>query len=295
MAAEPVGQQLRRAREKLGLNVSAVADQQHLRPSVIQAIESGDYSKIDTELFLKGYVRAYARQVGLNPDSMVRELDAELEPRRKEREQERQAHPLVDMERRRKRKRQIAKTVLMLVVLALAALLVVTYLVRDEPPAQVESGEPAEVSSTVSEPEPEPDVVGPVSDAQPVEAEPTETAGGQPLAVNSALVADGQAGNDPVSDEVQPEPEPALTSDNAGRLQMTFSDDCWVQVADATGNRLASGLRRQGSQVDVVGEPPLKVVVGAMSAVESIRFQGESLDLGSFRVVNNRSEFMLEL
>ena len=48
LAAEPVGQQLRQAREKAGLSVSAVADQQHLRVSVIQAIENGDYEKIDT-------------------------------------------------------------------------------------------------------------------------------------------------------------------------------------------------------------------------------------------------------
>ena len=71
VSAEPVGQQLRRAREKAGLSLAAVADQQHLRVSVIQAIESGDYSKIDTELFLKGYVRAYARQVGLDGCSVL--------------------------------------------------------------------------------------------------------------------------------------------------------------------------------------------------------------------------------
>ena len=83
-----VGQQLRRAREKLGLSVSDIADQQHLRPSVIQSIEEGDYSKVDTELFLKGYVRTYARQVQLNADALIAALDSELEPLRQQREQE---------------------------------------------------------------------------------------------------------------------------------------------------------------------------------------------------------------
>src|SRR5690554_6512667 len=128
VSAEPVGQQLRRAREKAGLSLAAVADQQHLRVSVIQAIESGDYSKIDTELFLKGYVRAYARQVGLDADSIIRDLDTELEPRRQEREQALQANPLVNIERRRRQKRRAAKLILVLVAAALIGFLAFTYL-----------------------------------------------------------------------------------------------------------------------------------------------------------------------
>lgn len=93
VTAEPVGELLRQGRERLGLSVSAIADEQHLRPSVIQAIENGDYSKIDSELFLKGYVRAYARQVGLDADAVIADLNRELEPARQQREQEHQASP----------------------------------------------------------------------------------------------------------------------------------------------------------------------------------------------------------
>ncbi|MEC8822391.1 MAG: RodZ domain-containing protein, partial [Pseudomonadota bacterium] len=96
-------------------------------------------------------------------------------------------------------------------------------------------------------------------------------------------------------------PDPALTESEVMeapvetvRLAMTFSDDCWIQVTDGAGNRLASALRREGDALDVSGQPPLRVVVGAMSAVESLEFQGEPMDLGNFRVVNNRSEFTLE-
>ncbi|MCW8868801.1 MAG: helix-turn-helix domain-containing protein, partial [Marinobacter sp.] len=114
---EPVGRQLQKAREKTGLSTGDVAAAQHLRPSVIQAIESGDYSQIDSELFLKGYVRAYAKQVGLDADAVIADLDQELEPIRQQREQEQEANPLVDIERRRRRKRQLAKALFFLVVL----------------------------------------------------------------------------------------------------------------------------------------------------------------------------------
>lgn len=315
VTAEPVGEQLRRERERLGLSVSAIADEQHLRPSVIQAIENGDYSKIDSELFLKGYVRAYARQVGLDGDSVIADLNRELEPARQQKELEHQASPLVSIERKKRRKRQVAKLLLALLVVALVAYLVAGFLGE-----QGGDTEPATGSETPEETvAPEQDTMA-ADDLPPVTVPDNGVDGAEQPLVDEGAV---DPAIEPVTEPLQPEPagaeldelpadrvpavtqstEPALqeeqllapaaTSD--GRLQMSFSGDCWIQVTDAGGTRLASGLRRSGEQLDVTGEAPLTVVVGAVSAVESIRFQGEALNIGDFRVVNNRSEFTLEL
>lgn len=304
LAAEPVGQQLRQAREKAGLSVSAVADQQHLRVSVIQAIENGDYEKIDTELFLKGYVRAYARQVGLDADAIIRDLETELEPRRKEREQAQQASPLVCIERRLRQKRRAAKLGLILLIAAAFGLLAYFYLAGNDtgplPAAQdteqsifdespglsveeppTEPGQAAEMAA-----EREPTLVLPEDDMD-VESE-------QPQGDTVFESEPPQAG---VVEPTQAPVEPAVAVNEIpgpARLQMTFRDDCWVRVTDATGTRLANGLSAGGSQLDVSGEGPLRVVIGAMSAVESIRFRGETLAPGSFLAVNNRAEFTLE-
>ncbi|MDP4548920.1 RodZ domain-containing protein [Marinobacter sp. MDS2] len=314
--AEPVGQQLKRAREAKGLSVSAIAEQQHLRPSVVQAIEAGDYEKIDTELFLKGYVRAYARQVGLNADSVIRDLDVELAPARKRREEALQANPLVDIERRKKRKQRVAKAILWLLLIGVVVSIALYFVTQKEkaiddraaPSAETTMNDETEVSDRLPEPlaaepanemlidEPAEEVAATdTSDA----AEPlAEDAGLQSSAGEPAVSADS---TDPV-EPLQAPLEPAQTPDvdqaaavsSAGRLEMTFRGDCWIKVTDATGERLASGLRRQGDKLDVRGTPPLNVVVGAMSAVEVIQFQNEILDKGNFRVVNNRSEFTLE-
>lgn len=325
-----VGQQLRRAREKLGLSVSDIADQQHLRPSIIQSIEEGDYGKVDTELFLKGYVRTYARQVRLDADSVIAALDSELEPLRQQREQEQQANPLVDIERKKKRKRQIAKLVVLLVFLGVVGFLAYSYLVKPQPepvksraddtsesikPGTGEASDDAgpeleEATSviqeseepTVSESEPKPEEsetssVGEFQTLSESESD-TESLSVPPTDNESSGQEERLAEQSPV---VVQSPEPALTESEVMeapvetvRLAMTFSDDCWIQVTDGADNRLASALRREGDVLDVSGQPPLRVVVGAMSAVESLEFQGEPMDLGSFRVVNNRSEFTLE-
>ncbi|AMQ87616.1 RodZ domain-containing protein [Marinobacter sp. LQ44] len=318
VTAEPVGEQLRQGRERLGLSVSAIADEQHLRPSVIQAIENGNYSKIDSELFLKGYVRAYARQVGLDADAVIADLNRELEPARQQRELEHQASPLVSIERKKRRKRQVAKLLLVLLVVALVAYLIAGYLAE-----QGQDGEAAPEAKTPAETvTPEQGLAADGQDVQPVN-EPNDEFGAaeQPLPEEGASVPESE--RVPPAEPLEPEPigaeldelpadrvsavtpstEPALQEEQLlapaattqARLQIAFSGDCWVQVTDADGSRLVSGLRRSGEQLDVTGEAPLTVVLGAVSAVESIRFQGEALNIGDFRVVNNRSEFTLEL
>ena len=332
--AQPVGHQLRRAREALGLDMSAVADQQHLRVSIIEAIEKGDYSKIDTELFLKGYVRAYAKQVGLNGDAIIRDLDIELEPLRKERQRQQEADPLVDIERRKRRKRRAAKTVMVVGVLVALAVGVSSYLSdgQNMVPFGFQSATTEETGSPESDPEP---TIQPETEGEAVEAgdeeiqapEPVETGVVEPtpmpvsaedpdmdvdaqrvaendedLPGESGVVADNSAGDvvesemtgvDPVSGSQVAEAATEAVPEGA-QLVMTFNDDCWVQVTDAEGNRLASTLQREGDELSLDGTAPLDVIVGAMTAVESIQFRGEVVDLDSIRTVNNRAQFTLE-
>ena len=333
---EPVGRQLQKAREKTGLSTGDVAAAQHLRPSVIQAIESGDYSQIDSELFLKGYVRAYAKQVGLDADAVIADLDQELEPIRQQREQEQEANPLVDIERRRRRKRQLAKALFFLVVLGIAGYLAFTFLAPSQGPAPSEpTTEPesvpeepapaeAEESAALAEPErSEPVLVASAEESESAvmeaeaptvqqpetatEAQASETDIGENQVPENAPATDdgGSDATEPVTDQIPAvvqTPEPVLEDPNGlsdasdnGRLQIRFSDDCWVQISDAAGNRLVNSLQRNGDLIDIEGPTPLRVVIGAVDAVESIRFQGEPVDIGGYRVVNNRSEFTLTI
>lgn len=307
VAGERVGEQLRLGRERLGLNVSAIADEQHLRPAVIQAIESGEYSKIDSELFLKGYVRAYARQVGLDADTVIADLDRELEPVRQQRELDHEANPLVFIERNKRRKQHLAKLLVVVVVISVAAYLIAAYLAERDM-----NSDPASAPGTENTAEP---LASQDNPAPSVRREPGDELPEAPVQESEPVPFDNAddplvASSDPVPTYAEPdglpqaqitepvlqEPAPPVANElTQGRLQMSFSDDCWIQVTDADGNRLASALRRSGDQLEVAGEAPLTVVIGAVSAVESIQFQGEALNIGNLRVVNNRSEFTLEL
>ncbi|MEO9588103.1 MULTISPECIES: RodZ domain-containing protein [Marinobacter] len=340
--SEPTGQLLKRAREQKGLSISAVADAQHLRPAVIQAIEDGHYEQIDSELFLKGYVRTYARQVDLDPDAVIATLDEELEPLRQRKEQAEEANPLIDIERRRRRKRRVAKLLLLLLVIAVIAFLALRFMGEldgitgdtTEPAVSSETAAPAQpepseetvsvddtVDTELAEPgtEEEADrLSAPVDEASivednselaelPEDPQVNEQVSGSPApTVEDDSAPAAQPAVDEIDESQVPvvtsEPEPAFQESaqptaavGSARLEMTFSDECWVQVTDSAGNRLVGSLQRDGDRINVSGRLPIDVVVGAVDAIESIRFDGQPIDLSGYRVVNNRAEFSLDI
>ena len=64
-------------------------------------------------------------------------------------------------------------------------------------------------------------------------------------------------------------------------LVMNFSADCWLEVTDATGKKLFSGLQRKDGTLNLTGQAPYKLKIGAPAAVQ-IQYQGKPVDLSRF-------------
>jgi len=80
-----VGEALRNAREGLGLAADDISQVTHVRSSYIEAIEAFDFESLPARPFVVGFVRSYARALGLDPDLVVArfrreapEVDAKL-------------------------------------------------------------------------------------------------------------------------------------------------------------------------------------------------------------------------
>jgi cytoskeleton protein RodZ len=65
-------------------------------------------------------------------------------------------------------------------------------------------------------------------------------------------------------------------------MTFTFSEDCWVNIADATGEVIATGVKQQGRVMDIRGIPPVAVTLGAPDNVR-ISVNGELADITSFQ------------
>lgn len=64
-------------------------------------------------------------------------------------------------------------------------------------------------------------------------------------------------------------------------LVFTFTEDCWMNLVDATGEAIAYGIKSAGRVMPVSGIPPFEVKLGAPQAV-TLTVDGEPYDMSSF-------------
>lgn len=69
------GERLRAARLSMGFDLAKIASELHLTTAVVAALEADDYSEIQARVFVRGYLRNYARIVGMPVESILRQFD----------------------------------------------------------------------------------------------------------------------------------------------------------------------------------------------------------------------------
>jgi cytoskeletal protein RodZ len=70
------GVRLKRRREERGIALREIAETTKISVSVLEALERSDISRLPGGIFSRGFVRAYAEQIGADPEVTVREFIA---------------------------------------------------------------------------------------------------------------------------------------------------------------------------------------------------------------------------
>lgn len=78
-----LGEQLRHAREARGLSLLELEQATRIRVKYLRALEQGDLDVLITEVQLRGFLRNYAQQVGLDPESALLRLQHAMQNRKK--------------------------------------------------------------------------------------------------------------------------------------------------------------------------------------------------------------------
>ncbi|UXI00705.1 cytoskeleton protein RodZ [Photobacterium sp. TY1-4] len=295
------GDMLRQAREQLGYSQKDIASRLRLRLSVINDIEDNKFEQSQLATFTRGYVRSYAKFVGLDEREVLARLDQEghAQP---------ENHEMQSFSRRTKREAHDNR--IMRLTWALAIVFIgmtgvwwwqslqmepdaLEYAEQQTQPldeslagANGEGSLDAEMAGIDYE-EPVLTETGSASDLMASEA---VTQVEEPAPVTSfdapsmPVIADGDAGDlaDAQAVTAAQEAEPArvieaITAD----LQLTFSGDCWIDIRDANGKRLETGIKKSGDVLNLEGAEPYKLVLGAPSVVK-ISYKGEPVDLSQY-------------
>jgi cytoskeletal protein RodZ len=70
-----IGAQLRDARLARGMSVDDVASVTKIPRASVVAMEAGDHTALPAGIFVRGFIRAYAQTVGLDPSPMIRAIE----------------------------------------------------------------------------------------------------------------------------------------------------------------------------------------------------------------------------
>src|SRR5262245_14482187 len=73
-----VAEQLRRAREEQNLNVYQVAEITKIKTDHIRALEAGEWASFSAPVYIRGFVRTYAKTLKLDVAKLTADLESEL-------------------------------------------------------------------------------------------------------------------------------------------------------------------------------------------------------------------------
>ena len=263
-----LGQTLIAERERQGLSRSDAAQRLHMSAWQIEALETGDYERLPKGTFLRGFVRNYAKVLGLRAETILAMLPEEAprdtKPAIVVPTQNIRFDPIGD----RLQNPYVKAGALAFVALALGfATMYWVFYVR---PAQqtasvaVRKGQTPLPSPSLT-PQQQPDVVAalplPVA-LEPVKAEPPPKAApakAAPPRVEPPRVEPAKAA---------PKPEGVKVGTDGKVLRFRFKGSSWVEIRDKKGRVLLSRLNPAGSEAEVAGQPPFNVIVGNAPEVQ---------------------------
>jgi cytoskeletal protein RodZ len=150
---ETPGGLLAAARVRAGLSLEQVANRSRVPAEALAAIDADDFDALPAMVYLRGFIRLYAQEVGLDPEAPIARLDALVAAHEATEEEAHEAGE--DRARERTKTRLRARAGYSIALGALVAVILLTLL--SLAPGPLEAREPADASPPVTAPEaPEP-------------------------------------------------------------------------------------------------------------------------------------------
>lgn len=283
------GEQLRAAREQQGLSVGDVARQLKLATRQVEAMERDDHAVLPGSVFVRGFLRNYARVVGLDGEALVRQAFGAAEPPSiaavaggAATSAPAETVPLnVPVDSPSPGRRRAFAWIVAGAVVAAIGTAVAVALRRPAAPSSGEAAVAPERATVSTDPAPAVEASTPPptgeTSGSPAAAsgDPPATAGGGVPAPEPSAVTVPHT--EPAS-EAAAEGATAVTGTRGPEVRLRFRDQSWVEIRDGEGQVIFSQLSSSGSERVVRGKPPLELVVGNAPGV-SLVYRGKTVDL----------------
>ncbi|WP_339470737.1 RodZ family helix-turn-helix domain-containing protein [Pseudomonas sp. EL_65y_Pfl1_R83] len=301
------GDTLRQARESNGWSLAEVALKLNLTTTSLGNLEAGAFDKLPGHTFARGYIRAYAKLLGIDQAILVQQFDQFTGTD----SQGSNVHGLGRIEEPVRVSHTILRIVSLLLLIAVigggfvwwqdqAAQRTKDMTSNAMEHVEVESADGTTQIHPLDEPEDQAVAEGQAAPEAPVAEQPVPEAAPATTAAVPATPAapahtpavpaaqphtstapvQAPATTTPAAPAISPPTTPALIAGD-GRVQITFVADCWTQLTDGNGKVLFSGLKRKGDTLDQGGKPPLTLRLGFARGAQVV-YNGQPVDVAPF-------------
>ena len=328
------GQQLMLAREKAGMTLDEAARALNLKQEMVEAIEDSALDKLPPVTFVQGYVRSYARLLGLAEEKILDEFEAEV-PHKLESE----LHPRPpSLDGANSQSPFIKLISLLVIVLALLVLVYAVYsyyiertehieqagLTADDAIMQVPSEaplieqqagitdddtlavdtRPASAEDERMLPEPIDEPVAALAQQEALQLEPldSEQESIEQLDVEEAAAdaaeTDAITTEDTAASEVRIEDIMPVVKPQpitgGDVLALSAEQESWAQIVDANDIQLFYGMMKPGRELNLTGQAPFDVFLGNAPVV-SLSLNSTSVDMTKYIRSNNIAQFKISV
>jgi len=273
-SSETVGNVLRKKREVIGLSIDNIANQLNLDPKLIESLEKNDYVKFNIETYIKGYLRAYAKVLDLDGDTIIN-LYKESNP-----EKTPEILPNVKPKTQRNSGDKSVKLFSYIIALTVAVSILVWYqnnfLVQ--PPEEnlnitnIKTYENTNINGVDIDYK----IINHTNSWQwPInKADTNYESNNNVLEPVVSKTTQDKIENTADINEVS---EHNIQQSN-DTIVLNLTGDSWVEIYDEEGGRLFLDLARSGKNYIINGNSPFDILLGAANQV-SIEFNGSSVDI----------------
>ncbi len=281
-AIQGPGAIVRAQRELRGLTRQDIADTLNLGARVVEDMEMENWARLPTAAFTRGYLRAYARLLEIDPDTVTSAFDAAVS-----RGETRPADAPTSMQRSHARgvtdvmQKHPGVVLTSAVAGVICAVLIVLWavwpdarepLVARQPAGPSEVTLPKQAAKAAETELSAAHAASPTSDA----AVPTVTLAGSATVSASAPLSAAVVAAQPAAHDDKGARR--ITSTGNDRLKFSFTDDCWVEIKDAQGSSVYSDLSKAGDTLELIGHPPFHILLGNAPAA-TLAFNDERVAL----------------
>ena len=247
------GELLKEARKKTRRGYKRLSSELGIPEKYLEALEGNNFSIMAGPAYIKGYLRAYAKKLDLDPETVIAAFDRYLK------DQRRLKKKAVKKEQKKETKQKFSYIYAVTFLLITLIILLIVFIPEGNNNSE-EKEDKSSYSATKIQNSNDIPLILNTKPALSIELEQDTSTNISDLNIQEEVIALE------ITDDVKDETI-KLSIETINTIEMNFSGDCWIELMDKKGI-IEYRLAKAGTSIFFEGVGPFKILIGNSKRVE---------------------------